>query len=639
MADNRQKPNWRGAAPHAKAGAAKATPGPKRAGGKQKFLLLFGMLGLVGMIVGLITLIRPTPKPLYLGIAVTEYSNPNWPPNPWGQQDSKAIESLPWDEGKQAFQAQERQKIIQELNALADRTAQSADKGRPIVVHFTSLAVVWDGKVYLLPGNAQPAEPNSWLPLEEVLAALRRGQGPRLLLLDVARPVADARLGILSDDVAAGVDAELAKAQKDGNLNFLVLTACKKGELSHGSWELRRSVFGYFVEQGARGLADGWDGNNPNAEIKALELVKYVQAQVANWAKNQALPAQTPTLYGNGDDFVVISPRKPYPTLALPERSEPPPEKDKPPDKDKAGDKDKDKPAEPKSDYPKWLADAWTIRDTWRENGSYRRAPRTYRHYEELLLRSERRWLAGDDAGVVEKAFTAEAAKLRAQLAGYLPGKIDPLSIAEARRRLTKAEETQVAGNLSTLLNRMSGPAPPTEMEVNEGLTPFLKMPPEPNPTEAMALAALNRVKEIADPSDAQLAAFKSLFDKILAPWPPPPPPDVLLVPYLVNMKKTQLERWADQKLMVKQLILQTGAIAEEAAVIDPRALPWVKAELDEAFKLRRDGLFSVSTGDSTERKAGRDNLEASAAKFRKILADARVLEEAFQRVDDAMVF
>src|SRR5260221_4320840 len=179
MADNRRTPNWRGSAPKsgpgpAKRGAEKTSPGPKKpAGGKQKFLLLAGILGVAGVIVGLITLIRPTPKPLFLGIAVTEYSNPNWPPNLWGQQDSKALQGLPWDEAVQAFQAQERQKLVQELKQLAERTGQSADKGRPIVVHLTALAVARGGKVHLLPGNAQPDDEASWLPLSDVLDELR----------------------------------------------------------------------------------------------------------------------------------------------------------------------------------------------------------------------------------------------------------------------------------------------------------------------------------------------------------------------------------------------------------------------------------------------------------------------------------
>src|SRR5262249_36201415 len=70
----------------------------------------------------------------------------------------------------------------------------------------------------------------------------------------------------------------------------------------------------------------------------------------------------------------------------------------------------------------------------------------------------------------------------------------------------------------------------------------------------------------------------------------------------------------------------------------DPRALPWVRAELVQAFKLRRDGLFAVSTGESTERMAGRNNLETALKKFQQVLADARVLEDAFQRMDEAMV-
>ena len=52
--------------------------------------------------------------------------------------------------------------------------------------------------------------------------------------------------------------------------------------------------------------------------------------------------------------------------------------------------------------------------------------------------------------------------------------------------------------------------------------------------------------------------------------------------------------------------ILQTGADAEEASAIDPRALPWVQAKLKTAFEERCAGLFAVSVGESTERAAGK---------------------------------
>src|SRR5262249_6796317 len=179
-------------------------------------------------------------------VAVTEYTNPNYPPNPWAQQDSDALRGLFGSDSEQAFGGQEKHLLLQKLDDLAQRTAKSPDSGRPVVIHLTSLGVAYGGKVHLLPGSADPATPSSWLPLDSVLTALGRGNSPRLLLLDVGRPAADARLGILNDDVSTALDAELTAADSAGKLPFFVLTSCGPGQFSQTSPELRRSVFGYF---------------------------------------------------------------------------------------------------------------------------------------------------------------------------------------------------------------------------------------------------------------------------------------------------------------------------------------------------------------------------------------------------------
>src|SRR5439155_18446632 len=149
--------------------------------GKKVFLLLLGTVGLAGVVVALLTLMRSTPKPLFMSIAVTEYDN--YPPNPFGQQDGSALRDTFGGDAVKAFQAQERTKIRDELHYWADRTAEAEDKGRPMVVHLTALAVAREGTVRLLPGKASPDSTDSWLPLADVLAALRKGQGQRLLLL------------------------------------------------------------------------------------------------------------------------------------------------------------------------------------------------------------------------------------------------------------------------------------------------------------------------------------------------------------------------------------------------------------------------------------------------------------------------
>jgi hypothetical protein len=207
------------------------------------------------------------------------------------------------------------------------------------------------------------------------------------------------------------------------------------------------------------------------------------------------------------------------------------------------------------------------------------------------------------------------------------------LSLAAAQKLGIK-DEDKVASDLTITLQHMSGPTPPKEMNP-EVVKKFVKTPPDLSLLEAPALAAMNRLRQIGNPTDAHLTIFKDFFDKL---WPASQPVEVFLLSYLVNLKKEQLEKWRDQGLNVKQLILQTGAAAEEASAIDPRAKPWVEAKLQEAFKLRREGLYYLSIGDSTERLKAKDNLVLASKGFDSVIGDAKDLEEAYRRTDEALV-
>src|SRR5262249_528910 len=143
-------------------------------------------------VAGLIVYLRPAARPIELGVAVTQYADRSYPPNAFAQQDSEAIRARFEGDSAQPYQAQENQGWLDQMVALAERTGQAGDKGRPVVIHLSAHAVSRGGKVYLLPGRAEPDNPTTWLALDEILAALARGKSPRLLLLDLARPVADA---------------------------------------------------------------------------------------------------------------------------------------------------------------------------------------------------------------------------------------------------------------------------------------------------------------------------------------------------------------------------------------------------------------------------------------------------------------
>jgi hypothetical protein len=611
--DHRRMPNWRttgGREP----GRPQIEPGKKRPGGRKRLALLGAFLAVIGVVLGLLTLLNRTPRPIFLGMAVTEYAH--YPPNAWAQQDSDALRALFGTDSEQAFTGQERHLLLQKLNELTDRTSTSAEKGRPVIVHLTGLAVPWGGKVHLLPGNADPSAPASWLPLSDVLSALARGKGPRFLLLDVARPIADARLGVLNDDVALVLDAELTQAEAAGNLPFFVLTACGPGQFSRTSPDLQRSIFGYFIEQGLLGRADGWGGTQRDDRVSARELSEYVRVHVAQWAENLHLPAQTPVLYGKGTDFVMIAPKAPPP------RELPVPEPRKP---------------------PEILTGAWAERDRWAAEGTASLAPRTFRHLEEAALRAERRWLAGGNEENLRRSLGEDVTNLAKRRQELLPRSITPRSLAEARLKVKG--DVKIPPEARQLLARLQSPSPPNPMELAEALKalnkpapdPASKAPAEALPAGALELAGLAALTSLNDPSTQQLAGFDSYFATF---FPDSRPAELLLIRYLLDHKPRELERWQEEKLTTaKALILRSGAAAERACVVDPRTARWLADGLENANQLRRDGIILLSTSESAQKRIeGINKLEEALRKYDNLCTAGLALEWALAAVDRALL-
>src|SRR5580700_402820 len=117
MADDRRKQQaWR-------SGSAKPAfvePGKKTRGGGKRFAVIALILVIVGVVVGLLVYLRPAPKPIFLGVAVTQYANRSYPPNPWAQQDSDKLREHFESDSAQALQAQEKKSLNDVLTQLAD---------------------------------------------------------------------------------------------------------------------------------------------------------------------------------------------------------------------------------------------------------------------------------------------------------------------------------------------------------------------------------------------------------------------------------------------------------------------------------------------------------------------------------------
>src|SRR5262245_15593362 len=192
MANDRPRQQaWRSASAQSTA----PEPGKSRRGIGKRIAVLALVLIIIAVIAGILTYTTPVAQPIFLGIVVTQYDDPAYPPNPWAQHDGERLRGYFGEGSALARQSQEKTSLLGQIDGLAKATSADKDKGQPVVVYLNAFAAGHAGKAQLLLGRAKPDSPTSWLPLEDVLSALRQCSGPRLLLLDVAHPIADAHRG------------------------------------------------------------------------------------------------------------------------------------------------------------------------------------------------------------------------------------------------------------------------------------------------------------------------------------------------------------------------------------------------------------------------------------------------------------
>jgi hypothetical protein len=358
------------------------------------------------------------------------------------------------------------------------------------------------------------------------------------------------------------------------------------------------------------GYADGWTDDKPDkkgttdARVSAKELAAFVIAKVARWAEVNQLPPQVPKLYGKGQDIVLLTPPTQRPEPEIPG----------------AG------------DYA-WLAAAWKERDGWESDGVSRFAPRTFRQLECILLRAERRWLAGDTPDKIQAELNPEVKALRDQRQRFNSTTLPAWSIGEARRR-GLANESEVASALRPFLERVRSTLPFKPEELAMITKPIQDKPPEAAPFDTIAAVLLNALLEIEDPTNEQLAAFDD-FRRGLRPAPRHT--EFASLRFLLELDPQQISRWNKDQPGGRRLVLRVAEAAESAAALDPRALPWLSEALMNADDIRRTGLAQMAVGEQTARREGRQKLEDSLKRYNQIRDAAGAIERGLRQLDAAM--
>jgi hypothetical protein len=583
--------------------------GQTGAGRQRKILaILAALLALGGALAAWVLYPRGLPRPHFVAIVIDQYRDPHLPARPWANRDRAALRTLGWQE-QNAFTSQEGGLLLQLLRDLGGN--QPVD--HPLVVYLSAYAVADEGGVFLLPADARLDNPKTWLPLGDVLAPLRNCRVQRkLLLLDLAQPFTDPRVGILSDDVTEHLEP-LVRQALEGADGLQVLCSCSPGQTSLASEEAGHTVFVEFLRQGLRGRADGFGTRGlADGRVSVVELANYVTAWTDRWAATNRRARQTPILLGGPDDY----------SLTVAEN----PEED-----DSSLDKK----------YPAWLGSGWELRDRWLADALAPTSPDLVRALESALLRAESRWRTGVEIDKVQKELRESIDRLSSQRTERVgaAAKGEPRSLCEAEARGKKppggspAEALRPLKFLGTLFGQVQQPKADDKArealarEKDQFLKPFKDKP--------FDLAYVVFHAALAD--EAPRAEDVRCWSALLHPEDQPPPPyeEIAFLRRVAGLKVDKPEDWPTAAVR-EALQLVQEASQTEVQLLVPQ--PWLAAPLAEVTTRRRQALDLLFGPDLAGRKKAAETLSEATRLYRDLGWQARTLREAQRCRDEALI-
>lgn len=573
------------------------------------FGLLACMLFLAGAAAAWVLLVRPFREPVFRTVSITEYLARQIPVSPLAVQDGETLLQH-FRASEQAFDLQQRDLLVRKLQELKE-----VKPDRSLVLHLSAYAHADEGGVYLLPADASPDDRASWLPMSDVLRWLQDCPARhKLLLLDLMKPGADPRLGQLGDDLAARLQPMLEETAKQDS-HLWILGACSPGQVSLVSEDAGQSVFGFYLDEGLRGFADGYPaGQKRNGNITVQKLATFVRARVDRWASRNRGVRQTPFLIEQKHDFDLV---------ALP-HGQPRPREE----------------SQGAEAYPDWLAANWELRDkAWKAGPPgiplKFMAPRFVQQFEAELLRAEKRWRGGMDAHRIQEDFAPDVRRFgdEVQLAAQSPPP-PTHSLALAVVHGLKVDPATVAAIRAVVTTYDAATAPdPKEIEKSKKKLQddFKKAaPPE--------IAAAVWTVAVEEPT---LRAEKiQLLNDLLGTLAPAPPRyvETLLLERLAALK-VEGNIWPAESVTHAVRALDWQEKAAAAVAVEPRLLPWARTALGGTAAKRRegDGFLFTATYKSLPRATA--PLHAAEKQAEQIDASLQSLREAYTCQDDAMMF
>jgi len=560
------KDAWRAAAP---AGTTPGMPGKKKpAGNPRRWLVAaLAVLGLGGILAGLAFFFWPEPDPVLLALPVSEYADPAWPPNPWAMQEARAYGERFGDDGTKAFPDQEKARLLRALTQLAD-DSRGAKKGQPIVAILTIQGIAVNGVPYLLPADAKPGDPSTWLKLDDILQPLRKTDVSRLLILDV-RPVNSPHSVQPTSDVNDELDAALAKLESANDLPFLVLNAATTSVGAAAVRPLKRTAFGLALNQGLGGHADGWNAERTKDQrVYAKELAAYVREATHTATKSFGHPPQLPKMYGTGKDFLLRHVPKSG-AIALPALADP-------------------------EAVPEWWNESEKFNDAWVKGFGPRRLPNISIAGNLAREQALAYWLAGYDPAAIAARFTPKEQDRRAAMAAAPP--LVPPANTLARMRSNPEFTAKVAAAQALLAPvfdkiRDGGGKPEELMAVQ---APAWAKAAE-HPAEAVCEAALKFALAL---EDVKFEQVQKTAATVAGFRPKAKPYEWVVFEFVAGFAPELVKEWPKGTLRRVMLLIPTMG---EATSTDGRNLPWIRTPAEAAEAKATKALVALGNAESSD--------------------------------------
>ncbi len=565
---DRPRDSWRAGV----GGTARPAHGRADTGGAKRWVIAaFLVAALGGAIAGLFVFLRSDPKPVVLVLPISQYKHADWPANPYAESDARGFfESFP-DSGAPAFPDQEKARIVGAIQQLVDES-RSKSSGRPIAVYINALAVARNGMPYILPGDADPDDDSTWLPVDDVLALLGKASVPRVLILDL-RSVSSPRSILATDDLNETLKSRLSGRNRPDD-DLWILTANTPSDGPTLLRPVRRSAFGLSVAQGVGGRADGWNADNStNAKVSLQEFGQYARRATLIATGGE----QRPELFGPAGDFPLaqVLPGGPKP---LPESID----------------------AEP---YPAWLQASRIERDAWTNDGLHRRARRILNHHATVAARSEDAWYAGTDPTAIRDRHEPTSKKL-SDAARAFPA-IQPPKKSHARWSAapgSAALEASATALIRPYLSKIQSDEPMKKEDLQMAVLAArgaLDAKAAEIPPEAIQGAILTTVWNLKTPSHDQVFRAAAL----LATMPAANRfAESIVVSWIAGLPPEQVREWEQAEAGAILSLLLLSKSTEQALAIDARSLPWLQKELDRLDADRWNALVLLGSPDSGPR-------------------------------------